>query len=144
MIQLFVECGDGVPFAFHHDAVTGVRVHCQGRIFQILEGPEAAVMLAVAVLANDAAHLARTAIRTRAFSDWRQETFSVTELPVELAEPLSAFAAATASAAGPDAHRAIGFLSGLVETHPVPAITSGRRPISKVGGAAGNRAWMMV
>jgi len=144
MIQLMVECGGGAPIAFQHDEVTGVRVQFCGRTFQVLEGPEAAVMLAVAVLADHADHLARTAIAMRSFATWKQETLSMDGLPFSVARRLREFADATQDDAQPDAMRAITFLQGLADPHHVPAITSGRRPMPKVGGQSGNRAWVVV
>ncbi len=145
MIQLIVECSGAEPLGFHHDAVTGVRARLSGRIFQILEGPEGAVMLALAVLADDAVHMARTTIPTRSFPRWQTEALPIEQLPDAVAQRLSEFAAATGGEVQePDIHQAIDFLSCLVETRPLPAMSSGRRPISKVGGQSGKRAWIAV
>jgi len=144
MIQLFVECDGDVPYAFQHDAVSGVRVHRGARHFQILEGPESAVMLGVAVLAHDAAYMARTTITARNIPDWHCKTVGPDALPACVAARLAAFADATTGDVAPDARQAIGFLNGLVEAQHMPAITSGRRLMSKVGGQSGKRAWMAV
>ncbi|MEO0916610.1 MAG: hypothetical protein AAFY31_06455, partial [Pseudomonadota bacterium] len=52
MIQIVFECDGEVPIAFHHDAVTGVRVEDGGRFFQAVEGPESAVMLTCVAMAK--------------------------------------------------------------------------------------------
>lgn len=144
MIQILFECGADAPIAFQHDAVMGVRVACRERVFQVAEGPESAVMLAFAVLAEDGAHLARTKLVSRTLSDWRTETVQLDDLPVGTALQVRAFAQATAICVAPDARQAIGFLSGLIEAQQTPAIASGHRLISKVGGQSGTRAWVAV
>lgn len=145
MIQLIVECSGAEPLAFHHFAVTGVRTHVDGRFFQILEGPEGAVLLGLAVLADGADHLARTTIAEPSFPTWRTETVPHGDLPEDVATRVVEFAAATAANSdGPDVHQAIDFLNCLVDTRPMPAVSSGLRPFSKVGGQSGKRAWIAV
>ncbi|MGR3513716.1 MAG: hypothetical protein ACU0GG_13215 [Paracoccaceae bacterium] len=144
MIQVIVACYSAQPLAFHHEAVTGARVCFGGCFFQILEGPEAAVMLGVAVLGASDGHVVKTFILDRQFQTWTTADTVFDALPPQLAGRVLAFAQTTVQAEQPDPGRAIGLLGNLVDAEPVPAITSGRWLMSKVGGQAGKRAWLAV
>lgn len=153
MIQLIYEFDGRVPFGFRDYRVTGSQVLHEGRFFQVLEGPEHAVMAAFETLSGEASQLARIEIARRDFARWSAEALPIEALPDVMADRLLAFAALVgrdgASASAGDAasitpDRAITFLSRLAPSVPAVGSSYGGRVISRIEGRSGNRSWIAL
>lgn len=152
MIQLIYEFDGRVAFEVQDYRVTGAQVLHEGRFFQILEGPEHAVMAAFERLSTEVSQLARIAIARRDFPRWDADTFAIGGLPDVVANRLRAFAALGGGAgfsmpgrgaAAITADRAISVLGRPAPAAPAASPQDGR-VVSRIERRSDNRSRVAV